>query len=112
MILHVKKARHLHDYVLWVKFNDGAEGTVNLAGELDGEVFGPLKDLAVFRAFRVDPVLETVVWPNGADLAPEFLYEKMKKRSRDKRAQEQKDQPMMAHEAKKHYKTGRRKTKV
>jgi hypothetical protein len=77
MILHVKRARYLHDYVLWVRFSDGAEGEVNLAGELDGEVFEPLKDIALFKAFRVDPELETIVWPNEADLAPEFLREKL-----------------------------------
>ena len=78
MILHVKEAKHLHDYVLWVRFSDGAEGEVDLAGELDGEVFEPLKDLALFKALRVDPELETVVWPNEADLAPEFLHGKLR----------------------------------
>lgn len=78
MILHVKEAKYLHDYVIWLKFNDGAEGEVNLEDELYGEVFEPLKDLEMFKSFRVDPVLETIVWENGADLAPEFLYDKMK----------------------------------
>jgi hypothetical protein len=78
MILHVKEAKHLHDYVIWLRFNDGAEGEVNLKDELYGEVFEPLKDLEMFKSFRVDPVLETIVWENGADLAPEFLYDKMK----------------------------------
>ena len=77
MILHVKKAKYLHDYVLWVRFSDGAEGEVDLANELDGEVFEPLKDVALFKAFRVDSELETIVWPNEADLAPEFLREKL-----------------------------------
>jgi hypothetical protein len=44
----------------------------------EGEMFEPLKDLEVFKSFRVDPEIETIVWANGADLAPEFLYEKMK----------------------------------
>lgn len=78
MILHVKQAKYLHDYVIWVRFNDGAEGEVDLAGELEGEVFEPLKKLSHFRAFRIDPVLQTVVWPNETDLAPEFLYGKMR----------------------------------
>ena len=78
MILHVKEAKYLHDYVIWLRFNDGAEGEVNLKDELYGEVFEPLKDLEMFKSFRVDPVLETIVWENGADLAPEFLYENMK----------------------------------
>ena len=78
MILHVREAKYLHDYVVWLRFNDGAEGEVDLADELEGEVFGPLRDKSEFRNFRVDPEMETIVWSNGADLAPEFLYENMK----------------------------------
>ena len=78
MIPHVKEAKYLHDYVIWLRFNDGAEGVVDLKEELYGEVFEPLKDIDRFRSFRVDPDIETVVWDSGADLAPEFLYDKMK----------------------------------
>ena len=78
MFLHVREAKHLHDYVIWLRFNDGAEGEIDLSDELWGEVFAPLKDPKLFKAFKADPELETVVWSNGADLAPEFLYEKMK----------------------------------
>jgi hypothetical protein len=78
MILHVKEAKYLHDYVLWLRFNDGAEGVVDLKDELYGEMFEPLKDIKRFQSFKVDPDLETIVWDNGADLAPEFLYDKMK----------------------------------
>jgi hypothetical protein len=78
MLLHVKEAKYLHDYVIRLRFNDGAEGEIDLSGELDGEVFGPLKDTQKFKSFKVDPTLETIVWDNGADLAPEFLYENMR----------------------------------
>jgi hypothetical protein len=78
MILHVKEAKYLRDYVVWLRFNDGAEGEIDLKDELEGDVFGPLKDKRVFQKFRVDPELETIVWENGADWAPEFLYEHMK----------------------------------
>ena len=78
MFLHVKEAKYLHDYVIWLRFNDGAEGEIDLQNELEGEMFAPLKDKQTFRQFRVDPELETIVWENGADLAPEFLYENMK----------------------------------
>lgn len=78
MILHVKKAKYLHDYVIWVSFNDGIEGEVDLEKELEGEIFGPLKDKEKFKSFKVDPVLETIVWENGADLAPEFLHDIIK----------------------------------
>ena len=37
-------------------------------------MFGSLKDPEVFRKFRVDEELQTIVWPNGADLAPEYIY--------------------------------------
>jgi hypothetical protein len=60
-----------------VRFNDGAEGEVDLANELDCEVVGPHKDINKFKSFKVDPVLETIVWENGADLATEFLYENL-----------------------------------
>ncbi|MDI6751913.1 MAG: DUF2442 domain-containing protein [bacterium] len=78
MILHVKEAKHLHDYVIWLRFNDGAIGKVDLKDELYGEVFEPLKEIEMFKSFKVDPDLETIAWDNGADLAPEFLYDKMK----------------------------------
>ncbi len=78
MILHVKQAKYRHDYVIWLHFNDGAEGEIDLAKELEGEMFGPLKDINKFKSFKVDPILETIVWENGADLAPEFLYENIK----------------------------------
>ena len=78
MFLHVKEARYLHDYVIWLRFNDGAQGEIDLASALDGEVFAPLKNKRKFRRFCVDPETETILWENGADLAPEFLYENMK----------------------------------
>ncbi|MCE5267135.1 MAG: DUF2442 domain-containing protein [Planctomycetaceae bacterium] len=78
MILHVREAKYIRDYVIWLKFNDGAEGEIDLARELDGEMFAPLKDRSQFQKFRVDSELGTIVWENGADLAPEFLYENMR----------------------------------
>ncbi len=78
MIPRVREAQYLHDYVIWLRFSDGAEGEVDLAGELDGEVFEPLKDPEQFRRFRVDPEMQTLAWENGADMAPESLYDKMK----------------------------------
>jgi len=78
MFLHVREAKYLHDYVIWLRFNDGTQGEVDLAGELDGEMFSPLRDIEQFKRFGVDPDLETIVWENGADLAPEFLHEHMK----------------------------------
>ncbi len=73
MIPHVVKAEYKEAYRIWLKFNDGSEGVVDLKDELYGEMFEPLRDLNKFKSFRVDPELETLVWENGADFAPEFL---------------------------------------
>jgi hypothetical protein len=62
-------------YRILVAFDDGTRGEIDLEAELWGEMFEPLRNPEKFRAFRLDPELRTIVWPNGADLAPEFLYE-------------------------------------
>ena len=77
MILHVQEARYVRDFVVWLRFNDGAEGEVDLRDELFGEVFEPLQDITKFCEFRLDPELNTIAWSNGADLAPEFLHERL-----------------------------------
>ncbi len=74
MSFRVVDARYRHDFVLWLKFGDGAEGELDLRGELEGVMFEPLKNHEFFKQFRIDPDLHTLVWPNGADFAPEFLY--------------------------------------
>jgi hypothetical protein len=77
MIPEVVKATCVRDFVLHLRFSDGAEGEVDLRENLRGEVFAPLRDPEYFRQARVHPELHTVVWPNGADFAPEFLYERV-----------------------------------
>lgn len=72
-MLHVRNAKYLTGFKLWVNFDDGTSGEVDLENELSGPIFEPLKEQAFFSKVSVDPELETVVWPNGADLAPEFL---------------------------------------
>ena len=62
MILHVVEATYEHDYVVRLKFNDGAEGFVDLADELYGEMFAPLKDKAKFATLRLDPELSTALF--------------------------------------------------
>jgi hypothetical protein len=57
-----------------VKFNDGYEGEVDLRDELWGPVFEPLKEMNLFRKCSLHPELHNVVWDNGADFSPEFLY--------------------------------------
>jgi len=78
MILQVISVKYLHDYQLWLRFNNDSEGVVNLDGELWGALFDPLRDLTLFCQAKLDKELATVVWPNGADLAPEFLHALLK----------------------------------
>ena len=72
-MLHVKQAKHRKGFEVWVSFDDGTSGVVDLGGKLKGPVFEPLNDPEYFARLSVDPELDTIVWPNGADLAPEFL---------------------------------------
>lgn len=70
----VTKVKVLRPYILEVTFSDGFCKQIDLAEELYGEVFEPLRDARMFARVAVDEVLGTLVWPNGADLSPEFLY--------------------------------------
>ena len=73
MLPRILDLRYVSAYTIWLRFADGTEGEVNLENELEGEVFEPLKDLTYFKSLILHPELRTVVWPNGADFAPEFL---------------------------------------
>jgi len=75
-MLHVLGVKWLEEYRVRVEFNDGSVKDVDLADELWGEVFEPLRSLDVFREVAVNEETGTIEWPNGADLAPEFLHEK------------------------------------
>ena len=77
MIPKVVDAKYEHDFTIHVRFADGTEGDVDLSDELYGEMFEPLKDPAFFGTVTVHPEFHTLCWPNGADLAPEFLYAKI-----------------------------------
>lgn len=71
MLIQVLEARYRGDHRVWLRFDDGAIGEIDLSAELDGEVFEPLRDPEYFSSFVVD---QTLTWPNGADFAPEFLH--------------------------------------
>ena len=81
MIPRVIEVKPLPQFCLLLRFHDGLEGSVDLSGELWGPMFEPLRNPDVFQQVKVDPELETVVWPNGADLAPEFLYQAVQQAS-------------------------------
>ncbi|MFO7750146.1 MAG: DUF2442 domain-containing protein [Desulfobacteraceae bacterium] len=78
MIPKVIKAKYTHDYIIHLWFADGTEGVVDLSQELYGEMFEPLKNRETFAKVTVHPDFHTLCWPNGADIAPEFLYGKIK----------------------------------
>ena len=74
MFLHVTNARYLEDYKVEVSFNNGRKGVADLIDAIKGPVFELLKNTSEFSSFTVDKELETIVWSNGADLAPEYIY--------------------------------------
>jgi hypothetical protein len=78
-MIRVTEARHIDGHVVRLRFSDGTEGAIDLGAELHGPIFEPLRDPARFAEVRVDPELATITWPNGADFAPEFLYERVKR---------------------------------
>ena len=75
---HVLEARYVGGHVVWLRFRDGTAGEIDLEPALRGEVFEPLRDLAVFIQFTIHPLFHTLVWPNGADFAPEFLHDNVR----------------------------------
>ncbi|MGH7155145.1 MAG: DUF2442 domain-containing protein [Acetobacteraceae bacterium] len=70
----VVEVRHAGGHRLFLRFADGAEGILDLAGRLrfDG-VFAPLRDPAGFAGVLLNAELGTVAWPGGADLCPDVL---------------------------------------
>ena len=77
-LFDVVAVRYIRDHVVWIKFQDGTEGEVDLQGSLRDPVFEPLRDVDYFKRVRVDSDLGTIVWPNGADIAPETLYGRLR----------------------------------
>lgn len=69
----VIRAEYQGGFQIRLTFNDNSERTVDFRQWLDGPVFEPLKDPKYFQRFFLDG--GTVSWPNGADIAPETLYE-------------------------------------
>ena len=74
----ITNVHFVEKYKLHIYFNDGSNGEINLEHELSGEIFEPLIDISFFKQFYIHPELHTISWPNGADFAPEFLYDSLK----------------------------------
>jgi len=72
----VVRAEYRGRYLIHVAFNDGVEKTLDFSSWLEGPVFEPLLDTAYFQRFFLEA--GTLTWPNGADIAPETLYDRAK----------------------------------
>jgi hypothetical protein len=75
MLIDIVEVRPLENYSLYLRFEDGREGEIDLAEMIDfSGVYAPLRDPAYFRQVRVNPDLGTICWPNSADVDPDVLY--------------------------------------
>ncbi|MHB8511830.1 MAG: DUF2442 domain-containing protein [Actinomycetota bacterium] len=72
----VTAAEYQGEYRILLTFSDGLKGTVDFADWLEGPVFKPIQSQSEFKRFFIEA--GTIVWPNGADIAPEALYERAK----------------------------------
>ena len=73
MFLEVVKANYLDGYKIQLLFNNGETKVVDLSNSLNVKVFTPLKDIEYFKRFSIK--FNTIEWENGADFAPEYLYD-------------------------------------
>jgi len=73
----VIEVRYVRNHTLWLRFDDGTQGEVDISRSFKGPVFEPLRDIEYFKQVIVSSDLGTIVWPNGADIAPETLYERV-----------------------------------
>jgi Protein of unknown function (DUF2442) len=74
MIIHITSVQVVGAYSLELTFDNGVSKRVNLRRELYGPIFEPLRDPSYFAQAYLDSDSRTVTWPNGADFAPDFLY--------------------------------------
>jgi len=75
MLKDIVAVKPLADYRLWLRFEDGVEGVVDISQLIQfSGIFAPLQDLATFAQVQIHPELGTIIWQNGADLDPDVLY--------------------------------------
>jgi len=73
MYYHVIEAKYIEKYKIWLKFEDEENGEIDFSNEFDGPIFEPLNNIEYFKKFDIQG--KTLHWKNGADFAPEYLYE-------------------------------------
>jgi len=67
--------QYIADFKLHLQFEDGSWRAADLELHLEGEIFEPLQNKTCFSTAHLNPDVDTVVWENGADMSPDFLYE-------------------------------------
>jgi Protein of unknown function (DUF2442) len=87
MLPRVIDVRHAGDYRVWLRFADGLSGEVDLADQLWGPVFEPLKAIELFAQVRAGGDTDTIVWPNGADLSPQWLHDRLEETAKSAAAE-------------------------
>ena len=71
--IKVINAEYIEGFKIEIKFNDGKTKIIDFKDQLWGEMFEPLKNIEYFKKFKLNPF--TIEWENGADFAPEYLYD-------------------------------------
>ena len=78
-MIWLEDAKYMDEFRVFVRFNDGRESMIDLKNYIEskpnGTIFEPLKQLENFQTLRFNPDIDTIEWANGADIAPERLYE-------------------------------------
>src|SRR5260370_25007058 len=74
-IYRVRSFEIVAPYTLCVRFDDKSEQTIDFRPVLRGTMYGPLRNLELFNQVRIDPEVQTLVWPNGADFDPATLHD-------------------------------------
>lgn len=74
MLVNIVSAKYIDGYRIEVTFSNGRQGIADLTEALQGPVFEDLTERSKFQSFVVDKELDTIVWDNGADMAPEYIY--------------------------------------
>ena len=74
-IYKVRSFKIVAPYTLRVEFDDATQQTIDFNAVLAGELYSPLRELAVFNQVKIDSEVHTLVWPNGADFDPATLHD-------------------------------------
>lgn len=74
-ICRISSVERAGPYVLRIRFDDNSERTIDFESVLCGDIYGPLRDEAEFGQFTIDPEVQTLTWPSGADFDPATLHE-------------------------------------